>query len=104
MAVSGGGDVAYAGCIAGDVAVRGRFWQQATWRGTRAVTWHVVCPHPSMRGGAGALTWPVRAFARGCGGDGSGGMCCGGGERQSSDGAMFGNGRLPNIEIINNQF
>ena len=57
-----------------------------------------------MRGGAGALAWPVRAFARGCGGDGSGGMCCGGGERQSSDGAMFGNRWLPNIEMINNHF
>jgi len=47
---------------------------------------------------------PHLARVRGCGGDGSGRMCCGGGERQSSDGAMFGNGWLPNIEIINNQF
>ena len=78
--------------------------------GTRAVTWRVVCPHPSTRGGAHAgnrdecaLAWPVQAFARGSRNAGSGGMCGGGGERQSSDGAMFGNGWLPNIAIINNQ-
>ena len=79
--------------------------------GTRAVTWRVVCPHPSTRGGAHAavgderaLAWPVRAFARGGGDGGGGGMLVGGGEKQSSDGAMFGNGWLPNIEIISNQF
>ena len=98
--VVGGCDVAYAGPSSGDVAVGA---QRATRRGIRVVTWRVVCPHPSTRGGARALAWPVRAFARGSGDGGGGGMCVGGGERQSSDGAMFGNGWLPNIVIINNQ-
>ena len=44
-----------------------------------------------------ALAWPVRAFARGSG------MWVGGGKKQRSDGAMFGNGWLPNIAIISNQ-
>ena len=75
-----------------------------------AVTWCVVCPHPSTRGGAGvgisnerALAWPERAFARGSGDGGGGGMWVGGGNQQRSDGAMFGNGWLPNIAIISHQ-
>jgi len=50
-----------------------------------------------------ALAWPVRAFARGRGDSGGGWLLVGGGKRQKSDGAMFGNGWLPNIAIISNQ-
>ena len=50
-----------------------------------------------------ALAWPVRAFARGSGDSGGGGVWVGGGKRQRSDGAMFGNGWLPNIAIISNR-
>jgi len=74
--------------------------------GTRAVTWCVVCPHPSMRGGAHAavdderaLVWPMQAFARGSGEGGGGGLWVGGGKKQRSDGAMFGNRWLPNMLI-----
>ena len=49
-----------------------------------------------------ALAWPVRAFARGNGGGGR--MWVGGGKKQRSDGAMFGNRWLPNIGIIINQY
>jgi len=50
-----------------------------------------------------ALAWPVWAFARGSGDGGGGGMWVGGGKKQRSDGAMFGNGWLPNIAIISNR-
>jgi hypothetical protein len=46
----------------------------------------------------------MRAFVRGGSDGGGGGRCVGGDERQSSDGAMFGNGWLPNIKIINNHY
>ena len=53
-----------------------------------------------------ALAWPVQAFARaavrGSGDSGSDGMWVGGGKKQRSDGAMFGNHLLPNIAIISN--
>ena len=49
-----------------------------------------------------ALAWPMRAFARGSGDGGSDGMWVGGGKKQRSDGAMFGNHLLPNIAIISN--
>ena len=124
------GDVAYMGCFSGDMAVGGCHWQRATWRELGAVTWKVICPHPSMRGGANAggcrrmvvgtgdavqwagvgvndehaVTWPMRAFARSSSDGGSGGgMWVGRGEKTSSDGTMFGNRWLPNIAIIINQ-
>ena len=50
-----------------------------------------------------ALAWPVRAFARGSSDGGSGGLWVGGGKKQRNDGAMFGNGWLPNIATIINQ-
>jgi hypothetical protein len=37
-------------------------------------------------------------------GGGDGGGRCGGGKQTKSDGPMFGNGWLPNIEIINNHY
>ena len=50
-----------------------------------------------------AVAWPVRAFARG-GSDGGGGrLWVGGGKKQRSDGAIFGNHPLPNIATIINQ-
>ena len=49
-----------------------------------------------------ALAWPVRAFSRGSGDGGSDGMWVGGGKKQRSDRAMFGNHLLPNIAIISN--
>lgn len=52
VGVVGRCDVAYARSFSGDVAVGGRRWQRVTRRGMCAVTWHVVCPHPSTRGGA----------------------------------------------------
>jgi len=54
LGVVGGCDVAYAGRFSGDVAVGGRRWRRATRQGIWVVTWHVVCPHPSARGGANA--------------------------------------------------
>ena len=50
----------------------------------------VVRPHPSMRGGAADAAYGVRRRALLLG-------------NRRSDGAMFGNGRLPNIAIISNQ-
>ena len=50
-----------------------------------------------------ALAWPVRAFSRGSGDGGSDGMWVGGGKKQRSDGAIFGNHPLPNIATIINK-
>jgi hypothetical protein len=52
-----------------------------------------------------ALAWPMWALARENGGSSGGvGMLDGGGGWKRYDGPMFGNGWLPNIEIINNQY
>ena len=52
-----------------------------------------------------ALAWPIWTFARGMAGMATiAGWWDGGGRWNRCDGPMFGNGWLPNIEIINNQY
>jgi len=52
-----------------------------------------------------ALAWPIWALARGTAGTATtAGWWDGGGRWNRCDGPMFGNGWLPNIEIINNQY
>jgi hypothetical protein len=52
-----------------------------------------------------ALAWPIWALTRGTAGTAmTAGLWDGGGRWNRCDGPIFGNGWLPNIEIINNQY